>query len=187
MALLVVVVEADAERSPERVEHRLYRFIREIVAVGIHQHDIGLHGLTCLGSFYGDRSDTILTDRSMAVIRLVPPRVVVMVITIVELLTLHVRYLKLTTTTTRVEPFIDLLLGGEETIDVGVFLLFIVLTMGGEETQVTHVLNLQQFGVIPRYTEIVKKTVEEIEHIEADARLLTVCLQYPIGPVVVWA
>ena len=187
MTLLVVVVEADAEGVPERVEHRLYRFIGEVVAVGIHQHDIGLHRLAGLGTIDGDRGDTILTDRSMAVIRLVPPRVIVMVIAIVELLTLHVRYLKLTTTTARVEPFIDLLLGGEETIYVGVFLLFIVLTMGGEETQVAHVLNLQQFGVIPRYTEIVKKTVEEIEHIEANARLLTVGLQYPIGPVVIWA
>ena len=56
--------------------------------------------------------------------------------------------------------------------------------MGGEETESAHVGHLQQFAVVERHTEIVKQTVEEVEHIEADTRLLAVGFEYPIGPVV---
>ena len=91
-----------------------------------------------------------------------------MVIAIIHLLTLHVRYLKLTATTARIKPVVDLINIRKETIDVGVFLLFVVLTMSGEETQVAHVLYLQQFGVIPRHIEEVKETVEEVKQVEAN-------------------
>ena len=185
MFLLVVILKLNAKRCPERIQHRLHGFVGEVVAVGIHQHDISLQTLTRLCRFNSDRLHTVHTYSSMAIIRLTVERIVIMVFAIVELLALYVRDYKLTTTATTLQPFVDLINRLEITIHVRVLLFLIVLAVCRKEAQAAHVFHLQQFGVVKADTQEREKAVEEVKHIEADARLRTVGLQHPIRPVVV--
>ena len=63
---------------------------------------------------------------------------------------------------------------------VGVLAFEVVLAMGGEESQTLQVLDLEKFGIVVGDSvvgKIGKETIEEIKHIEADARLRTVGLE----------
>ena len=62
--------------------------------------------------------------------------------------------------------------------------LLIILAVGGEETKVTHILDSHERGVIKRYAEVCKEAIQEVEDVEADSGLGTVCIEDPVGPVV---
>ena len=185
MFLLIIILELDAKRGPERIQHRLHSFVREVVAVSIHQHDISRQAITRLCRFNSNRLHTILTYNSMTIIYLAVERITIMVFAIIHLLTFYARYHELTTTATRREPVINLFNCSEITIHIRVLLFLIVLAVCRKEAQAAHVFHLQQFGVIEADTQEREKTIEEVKHIEADARLRTVGLQHPIRPVVV--
>ena len=60
----------------------------------------------------------------------------------------------------------------------------VVLAVGGEEAQMLHVLNLQQCRLVELHAEVGKQAVEEVEHVEAQSRLLAVGIEHPVGVVV---
>ena len=54
MLLFIVIMELNAETTPKRVEHGLYRFIGEVVTIGIHQHQVSLQTFAGLSRFNGN-------------------------------------------------------------------------------------------------------------------------------------
>ena len=179
--LLVVILEADAERSPEAIQYRLYRLIGEVLAVSIHPHDVARYRAATHDRLHHDRAHAILTHLCM-----VAHSVRVDIVHVVDHAVAPIVKLKVSTCATRCQPCVDLFYGGEVRHLVRVLIFLVVLTMRCKETKVTHILHLEQFAVVERYPQIGKETVEEVKHVEADARLLAVSIQHPVRPFVFW-
>ena len=105
LVLLVVVVEAYAERCFQRVEHFLYARIGKVVAVGYHLADIGRYLHFAQLGFNINALQVVLAHFD----RFPYAAVVYLVLELLHLLDLRLVDTELTATAARSKPFIDVL------------------------------------------------------------------------------
>ena len=60
----------------------------------------------------------------------------------------------------------------------------LITAFGGEETKVLHVFDILQYVDVVSHTEMFEQTLQEVEHIEADARLRSLGIEHPVWAMV---